>query len=64
MITLNKYREYFIMDDGAIAKNAPLCFHCTQEKFEVCMKNNMGCEEFNKMAKERGWQDDMEGFDY
>ncbi|TAL60615.1 MAG: hypothetical protein EPN85_06910 [Bacteroidetes bacterium] len=55
MITIEKYREYFVCDDGAITKNAPICLKCTEDKFQECLRKNEGCEEFQKQATERGW---------
>jgi len=64
MITLEKYKSYFINDDGEFMKYSPSCIHCTEEKFKECLKKDKGCDEFNKMAIERGWQKPIKGFDY
>lgn len=63
MITLEKYKDYFRLDDGEFTKNAPPCINCTEEKFRQCLSNDNGCNEFNTKAKNLGWQSDIEGFD-
>lgn len=63
MITLEKYKNYFRLDDGAFVKNAPPCIECTEEKFKQCLSNDFGCQKFEIVAKNRGWQSDIEGFD-
>jgi hypothetical protein len=64
MITLKKYKSYFRLDDGGFSKNAPVCVRCNEEKFKECLSNNIGCDEYNKQAQERGWQNDIKGFDF
>lgn len=63
MITLEKYKTYFRLDDGVFVKNVPPCVYCTELNFNECLKTNEGCEDFNIIAKRRGWQSDIEGFD-
>jgi len=64
MITLEKYKKYFRNDDGSFMKYSPPCVHCTEEKFKKCLETDIGCDEFNKLADERGWNKDIKGFDF
>jgi hypothetical protein len=64
MITLKKYKSYFINDDGGYMKYSPPCMKCTEEKFRECLKKDKGCDAFHKLATERGWDKDIKGFDY
>ena len=56
LFTLETYRTCFRQEDGSYVKHAPPCISCTEEKFMKCFERDYGCDEFKKLAQERGWE--------